>query len=106
MKKPIVLCVLILVIPTLAMGGILAAGAEFGSLEAFATPFLYLGCLIGWMIKGDNFASSQEFLWFGFKLSIAINTALGVLLGVIIARFGRLRAMRRAASLAGPEQGL
>ncbi len=105
MKKSIVLCVSILVIPTLAMGGILATGAELGSLEAFATPFLYLGCLIGWMIKGDNFASSHEFLWFGFELSIAINTVLGVLLGVIIARFGRLRAMHRAANLSGPEEG-
>ena len=102
-KKSIVFCVLILVIPTLAMGALLGTGIESESLEAYATPFLYPGCFLAWMIGGDNFASSQEFLWFGFQLSIPINTVLGVLLGVMIkligTRFWRLRAMSGGGSL-------
>lgn len=83
---------------TLTAGSIVFMGLETGFLGVFAAPFLYLGCLLGWMIKGDNFASDQEFLRFGFAMSVPINAVIGVLLGVMVglikSRVARLKAIR------------
>ncbi len=100
MRKSILWCVLILVVLTLGAGAIVAMEIKTGPLVYFAHPLLWLGCLAGWMMKGDNFANEHEFLRFGFAMSVPINAILGVLLGAIIAlaraRFGRLRRLRTA----------
>lgn len=50
---------------------------------------LFPGSMAAWLYKGDNFASSREFLTASIALGIPINALAGAVLGVLV------RALRR-----------
>jgi len=63
---------------TLAVSGLALAGI---STMPVIGASLYPGSMAAWLFRGDNYASSHEFLRFAIAFGVPINATLGALLG-------------------------
>lgn len=63
---------------TTVVGGFALAGV---STMPVIGASLFPGSMAAWLFRGDNYASSNEFLVFAIAFGVPINAAIGALLG-------------------------
>ena len=86
MKRAAVLGAVIAATATAAVGAMALMGVTRLPVGEY---LLFPGSMAAWLYRGDDFASSQEFLTSAIALGVPINALAGAILGVL------LRALRR-----------
>jgi hypothetical protein len=68
---------------TAAVGAVALLGVERLPVLEY---ILFPGSMAAWMFRGDDYASSREFLVFAVLFGVPINAALGAALGAVKTR--------------------